>query len=360
MKNLVVGGSIGVNLNGEESSYFKPGKGLRQGDPISPLLFNLVGDVLTRMLVKAERGGLIKGLLPEFRREGILSLQYADDTILFSNPEEQYLRNLKSSLVLFETLSGMRINYHKSEIIPINMQEVHVHLAAHVFGCPVGSFPIKYLGIPLHFDKLRREDLQPVIDKILKRVASWKGKLLSHAAKLTLIKTCLASIPIYLLSFIKFPKWAIQILNSHFANCLWNDSEGNHKYHLANWETVSMAKEFGGMGVPSIRDLNVCLLGSWLKRYQRDSGKLWRDVLDFKYNTAPPNIFYPSTANSSSFFKGVMWAAKAAKLGFKWRIGDGRKVRFWEDNWSGSSNLAIQFWDLHVIVNEKSGTIADL
>jgi hypothetical protein len=55
-----------------------------------------------------------------------------------------------------------------------------------------------------------------------------------------------------------------------------------------------------------------------------------------------------------------MWAAKAAKLGFKWRIGDGRKVRFWEDNWSGSSNLAIQFWDLHVIVNEKSGTIADL
>jgi hypothetical protein len=103
MKNSVMGGSIGVNLNGEESSYFKPGKGLRQGDLISPPLFNLEGDVLTRMLVKAERGGLFKGVLLEFRREGVISLQYADDTILFSNPEEQYLMSLKSSLVLFET-----------------------------------------------------------------------------------------------------------------------------------------------------------------------------------------------------------------------------------------------------------------
>jgi hypothetical protein len=121
-----------------------------------------------------------------------------------------------------------------------------------------------------------------------------------------------------------------------------------------------MAKEFGGLGVPNIRDLNVSLLGSWLKRYQGDSGKLWRDILDFKYNTAQPNIFYSSTTNSSSFFKGVMWAAKATKLGFKWRIGDGRKIRFWEDNWLGSSNLAIQYWDLYMIVNEKTSTVAYL
>jgi hypothetical protein len=58
----------------------------------------------------------------------------------------------------------------------------------------------------------------------------------------------------------------------------------------------------------------------------------FRDILDFKYNIAQHNILYSSTTNSSSFFKGVMWAAKAAKLGFNWRIGDGRKIRFWEDN----------------------------
>jgi hypothetical protein len=52
-----------------------------------------------------------------------------------------------------------------------------------------------------------------------------------------------------------------------------------------------------------------------------------------------------------------VWAAQAAKLGFR---GDGRKVKFWEDKWLASSSLAGQCWDLYVIVNEKSGTIAEL
>jgi hypothetical protein len=137
-------------------------------------------------------------------------------------------------------------------------------------------------SIHLHYDKLRREDIQPLVDKILKRVASWRGKLLSHAARLNLDKSCLASIPVYLLSFIKFPKWAIKLLNSHLANCPWNDSEDNHKYHLANWECVSMLKNFGGLGVLNIRDLNICLLGSWITRYQMDEGKLWKEILDHK------------------------------------------------------------------------------
>ena len=74
------------------------------------------------------------------------------------------------------------------------------------------------------------------------------------------------SIPAYLLSFIKFPKWAIKILNTHLANCLWSDNPTAHRYHLANWDSVSMM-EYGGLGIPSLRDLNICLLKSWIKRY---------------------------------------------------------------------------------------------
>jgi hypothetical protein len=47
-------------------------------------------------------------------------------------------------------------------------------------------------------------------------------------------------------------------------------------------------------------------------------------------------------------------------MGFRWKIGDGKKVKFWEDNWLVTSSLAIQFWDLYVTVNEKTGTVADL
>lgn len=71
----------------------------------------------------------------------------------------------------------MKINYDKSELIQMNLAPHGTVELANVFGCPIGSFPIKYLGIALHFDKLSREDLQPLLDnKILKRIAGWRGE----------------------------------------------------------------------------------------------------------------------------------------------------------------------------------------
>jgi hypothetical protein len=169
IRQIVVGGSIGIMLNGEDSSYFKAGKGLRQGDPLSPFLFNLVGDGLTKMLNRANSKGLTKGLLDNFRPGGIISLQYADDTILFSKAEESTLRNLKCVLMWYEQISDMRINFHKSELAPLNLEIDEAHRLAHVFSCPLGSFPINYLGVPLHYDNLSRDDIQPLVDKMLKR-----------------------------------------------------------------------------------------------------------------------------------------------------------------------------------------------
>src|SRR4051812_41174806 len=69
-------GSVGVKINHTESSYFSTGKGLRQGDPLSPLLFNIVVDVLTRMLVKAANHKMIGGLCQDVCEGGIICLQY--------------------------------------------------------------------------------------------------------------------------------------------------------------------------------------------------------------------------------------------------------------------------------------------
>jgi hypothetical protein len=83
-----------------------------------------------------------------------------------------------------------------------------------------GHFPIKYLGLSLHFEKLKMEDLQHLIDSLLKRMIGWRGKLLSLEARRLLIQTVLVSIPIYMLSFFKFPKWALKLINTLLANCL--------------------------------------------------------------------------------------------------------------------------------------------
>ena len=116
---------------------------------------------------------------------------------------------------------------------------------AQALSCGPGSFPLKYLGFPLHHSNLKREDLQPVVDEVLKRLTGWRGRLLGYDKKLVLIQACLASIPTYLMSMIKFPKWAIEMINSQMAHCLWNDFEGHRKLHLANWKLVCIKKEFG-------------------------------------------------------------------------------------------------------------------
>jgi hypothetical protein len=85
-------------------------------------------------------------------------------------------------------VSGMRINLGKSELIPINMEMKNFFL--HIFNCYLVNFSIKCLGIPLYYDNLRREDIQPLVDKILKRIAGWRGKLLSYGGRLVLINSC--------------------------------------------------------------------------------------------------------------------------------------------------------------------------
>jgi hypothetical protein len=73
------------------------------------------------------------------------------------------------------------------ERIPLNLDEDRTHEIAHQLHCPVGSLPFKFLGVPLHFEKLKRKDLQPILDKVIKRIACWRGKLLAYSSKLVLI-----------------------------------------------------------------------------------------------------------------------------------------------------------------------------
>jgi hypothetical protein len=129
---------------------------------------------------------------------------------------------------------------------------------------------------------------------------------------------------------------------------------------LANWDLVTLKKEYGGLSIPNIREMNMALLASWIRRYNMDGDKLWKQIVDFKYDTRNPNIFTCSTLDVSPFWKGVMWAANAARLGYKWKIGDGRMIMFWEDQWLGSTSLAIIFWEIYYICNQQRATVRDI
>jgi len=111
--STVRGGQVCINVNGERSPYFKTFRGLRQGDPLSPLLFNLVADVLGVLLNKAVDRGHIRGVLTDLLPRGISHIKYADDTVIMIDGSDQSIRNLKLIFYCFEWLTGLKINFHK-------------------------------------------------------------------------------------------------------------------------------------------------------------------------------------------------------------------------------------------------------
>jgi hypothetical protein len=108
---------------------------VRQGDPISPLLFNFVVDALAAILDRAKVAGHIQGVVPHLISGGVSHLQYADDTMILIQNSQESLTNLKFLLLCFELLLGMKINFHKSEVIVMGIGEAEQARVARLLNC---------------------------------------------------------------------------------------------------------------------------------------------------------------------------------------------------------------------------------
>lgn len=85
IESIISGGSVAIKVNDDVGRFFQTKKGLRQGDPLSPIVFNLIADMLSIMIQRAQLAGQIDGIVPHLIDGGLSILQYADDTILFGN-----------------------------------------------------------------------------------------------------------------------------------------------------------------------------------------------------------------------------------------------------------------------------------
>jgi hypothetical protein len=145
---------------------FSDKKGLRQGNPLSPMLFNIVPDMLAIMIERAKVDGQVEGVIPHLVDRGLSILQYADDTILFMEHDLGKAKNLKLILSAFEQLSGLKINFHKSELYCFGETKDQAHEYAELFGCNQGEFPIRDLGIPIHFWRLTNAERKIVEERL--------------------------------------------------------------------------------------------------------------------------------------------------------------------------------------------------
>ena len=248
IKKVVTCGTLSVIVNDQMGPYFTSGKGVRQEDPLSPLLFNLAVDALAKMIQMGQQNHLIKGLIPEYIGGGLALLQYADDTILCIQDDLEVAQNLKLLLYLYEGMSGLKINFNKSEVIMISQHNEKSLMYAEMFNCATGSWPIKYLGVPVSGSSIQVSTWLPLVEKINKRLDGWKGGALSLGGRLTLLNSCLSSIPIYSMSMYLLPKTILKKNRCDQEEILLARGESEEKIPLGQMVKNLSAEESRWLG----------------------------------------------------------------------------------------------------------------
>jgi hypothetical protein len=168
--------STRVIVNGRPGRKIWHARGLRQGDPLSPMLFVLVMEVVNAMISAADARGVLQPLpTPRIRSRASL---YADDLVIFLSPVASDLRCIREILCLFADATGLVTNTEKCSISPIRCTDEDVATVLEAFPGRIVSFPCTYLGIPLTLLKPTCAEEQSLIDKIAARcphndVESW-------------------------------------------------------------------------------------------------------------------------------------------------------------------------------------------
>jgi hypothetical protein len=204
-------------------------------------------EVLSRMLCRTEEAGLISGFKAgKSLGEGIFVSHplFEDDTIVFCDAVPEQLLHLRLVLTCFEAVTGLGVNMGKSELVPVGTV-LNMHQLADILCCHTSALPLLYLGLPLGASLI----WNPILEKIERRLASWKKLYLSKGGRLTLLKNTLSSLPTYYLSLFTIPKHVAARIEQLQRNFLWGGLGDGFNHHLVGWSIVCSPIAQGGLGV---------------------------------------------------------------------------------------------------------------
>jgi hypothetical protein len=274
-----------IIVNGCPQGFFASSRGLRQGDPFSPLLFVFIMETLSHLMDRAIGEGYISSFsvgLADQTPMMISHLLFADDTLLFCNADQHQLKYLRAVFSWFEAVSGLKINLSKSEMVLVG-NAPYIGDLVEILGCKVSALPMTYLGLLLgaRFNSVRIWD--PILEKMERRLAGWKRLYLSKGGKLTLLKSTLSNLPTYFLSLFHLSAGVAAKIERIQRNFLWSGWGDSHLVHLVNWNIICEPIQNGGLGVKNLRRFNQALLGKWLWHYGTDGEALWREIVEAKY-----------------------------------------------------------------------------
>jgi len=263
---------------------------------------------------------------------------YADDAAIFLNPISDEVQVVHNILVVFGRASGLITNNAKSTVYPIRCDGLDLQHVMEAFQCAVGSFPCKYLGLPLHVRAIRRVDIQPLIDKMGGKLAAWKGRLLNKAGRLRLVNSVLSSLPTYFLTVFKLPKWAIKKIDRIRRSFLWKEAaEANGGHCLVQWSKTLRPKKFGGLGILDLDLFSRALRLRWLWFQWTESEQPWVGI-EPPVDAVDKQLFRASTVVT---------------------LGNGEKASFWQSTWLCGQAPMDRFPNLYKLAWRKNKTVKE-
>ncbi len=255
ISQLVTTPSLAVLVNGSPSDFFKPTRGLHQGDPLSPILFIILAECIGRLMEKKKKEGRFKGFKPSSKCTPFMHQQFVDDTIMGGEASIREAKAMKETLNTYSSGSRQLINWDKSSIFFINTLKERQQRISRILGCQVGKLPSTYLGLPLG---LTPSDSfwNGIMDRFNKKLVGWKGATLSQARKCQLVKSILQNFPIYALSLFTILKKYVKRMEKIQRDSLWMGTKRNKRYPLVPWDKVFLPKKNGGLGIRKLTHIN--------------------------------------------------------------------------------------------------------
>jgi hypothetical protein len=345
--NLTSSAFFSLLINGVPSRPFSPSRGIRQGDPLSPFLFIILAEGLSRSIHAAIENNLLTGLPLHGISPPISHSQFVDDTLLMGSPTVREANSILDILQTFSDASGLDCNKDKSQIFFFNTPlPIQRHISG-ILGFNRSSLPSKYLGIPLIDNALRNSSWEHLLSSFSKRLSSWTYRALNLPSRLTLLQAVLQALPIYSFSALAAPKFVLTTIKSLQRNFIWQGLNTGKKIALVSWDKLCRPKEQGGLGLRDPFIMNKVLSAKIWWRWLKIPKDLWARLWRKKYapNVAEKNLIRWNEDNPGS----LIWTAAKQNRQLVtehafWEIRNGKTALFWQDSWQQWPVLGKEEW----------------
>ncbi|XP_050217541.1 uncharacterized protein LOC126668378 [Mercurialis annua] len=314
-----------IMVNGESVGFFPGKKGLRQGDPISPLIFILCMEFFSRIMQNSTKEGSGYTYHKGCNRIKLTHLAFADDLLIFSNGDPASISIINNAINKFSSCSGLKPNHHKSSIFFNGPAGDQKSALLNILDFQEGELPVKYVGLPLFSTRLSKEHCNSLIQRITSRVSAWNSRMFF------------------------LPKAVIHGVEAICRRYLWHGVHSTKRGELVKWSSVSTGKCCGGLGIKPIHIWNKAAVSKHIWELISEKPSMWASWVNA--NKLRKLSFWGITKphDCSWSWRNLLKIRSEVKPMFEYKLGNGKKFQFWNDPWVGGKSLVERFPNINIV-----------